>query len=89
MAEFIPLLPAEEENEVSWYKAAAAGIASGLIKVPEGIVSLAAELMDLGMDTDRAAEVERYFDKLNPLEEIAEERAIGKITEALILAVKK
>ena len=84
MAEFIPLLPAEEENEVSWYKAAAAGIASGLIKVPEGIVSLAAELMDLGMDTDRAAEVERYFDKLNPFEEIAEERAIGKITEALI-----
>ena len=28
MAVFIPLISAEEENEVSWYKAAAAGIAS-------------------------------------------------------------
>ena len=84
MAEFIPLISAEEENEVSWYKAAAAGIASGVIKVPEGIVSLAAELIDLGMDTDKAAEVEQFFDKLNPFEEVAEERAVGKITEALI-----
>ncbi len=84
MAEFIPLLPAEEQNEVSWYKAGAAGIASGILKVPEGIVSLAAELIDLGMDTDKAAEVERFFDKLNPFEEVAEERAIGKITEALV-----
>ena len=42
MAEFIPLISAEEENEVSWYKAAVAGIASGVLKVPEGIVSLAA-----------------------------------------------
>ena len=84
MAEFIPLISAEEENEVSWYKAAAAGVASGVLKVPEGIVSLAAELMDLGMDTDKAAEVERFFDKLNPFEEVAEERAIGKITEALV-----
>jgi len=84
MAEFIPLISAEEENEVSWYKAAAAGVASGIIKVPEGIVSLAAELIDLGMDSDKAAEVERFFDKLNPFEEVAEERAIGKITEALV-----
>ena len=84
MAEFIPLISAEEENEVSWYKAAAAGVASGILKVPEGIVSLAAELIDLGMDSDKAAEVERFFDKLNPFEEVAEERAIGKITEALV-----
>ena len=84
MAEFIPLISAEEENEVSWYKAAAAGIASGVLKVPEGVVSLAAELIDLGMDTDKAAEVEQFFDKLNPFEEVAEERAIGKITEALV-----
>jgi len=84
MAEFIPLISAEEENEVSWYKAAAAGIASGVLKVPEGVVSLAAELIDLGMDTDKAADVEQFFDKLNPFEEVAEERAIGKITEALI-----
>ena len=80
----VPLNPTEENNEVSWYKAGAAGVASGILKVPEGIFSLAAELIDLGADTDTAADVERFFDKLNPFEEVAEERAIGKLTEALV-----
>ena len=62
----VPLNPTEENNEVSWYKAGAAGVASGVLKVPEGIFSLAAELIDLGADTDTAADVERFFDKLNP-----------------------
>ena len=44
----IPLNPTEENNEVSWYKSGAAGIVSGVLKVPEGIFSLAAELIDLG-----------------------------------------
>jgi len=84
MAEdFIPLLPEEEGNEASWYTAGLAGIASGLIKVPEGVFSLGAELIDLGFDTNTAADVERFFDKLNPFEEIAEQKGIGKLTEAL------
>ena len=69
----IPLNPTEENNEVSWYKSGAAGI-----------FSLAAELIDLGADTDTAASVEAFFDKLNPFEEVAEERAAGKLTEALV-----
>ena len=41
-----------------------AGIASGIIKVPEGIFSLGAELMDAtGMTVDAAARVEQAFDK--------------------------
>ena len=80
----IPLNPTEENNEVSWYKSGAAGIVSGVLKVPEGIFSLAAELIDLGADTDTAASVEAFFDKLNPFEEVAEERAAGKLTEALV-----
>jgi len=84
MAEFVPLNTAEENNETSWYTAMGAGIASGLIKVPEGVVSLAAELIDLGADTDLAADVEMFFDKINPFEEVAEERAVGKLTEALV-----
>jgi hypothetical protein len=84
VVKFIPLNTAEEDNEISWYTAAAAGIASGIIKIPEGVVSLAAELIDLGADTNTAAEVENFFDKINPFEEIAEERAIGKITETLL-----
>jgi len=78
-----PLVVQEAENEAGFFEAGAAGIASGLIKIPEGVFSLAAELIDLGMDTDTAAEVEAFFDKINPFEEIAQERAVGKITEAL------
>ena len=84
MAEFLPLNNAEENNDTAWYTAAASGIASGLLKIPEGVVSLAAELIDLGADTNTAASVEEFFDKLNPFEEIAEERAIGKLTETLV-----
>ena len=75
---------AEEDESTSWYTAGAAGIASGVLKIPEGVVSLAAELIDLGADTNTAASVEEFFDKLNPFEEVAEERAIGKITETLV-----
>ena len=81
---FEPLNDAEENNEASWYTAGAAGLVSGVLKVPEGIVSLAAELIDLGADTETAIGVERFFDKLNPFEEVAEQHAVGKITEALV-----
>ena len=84
MAELIPLLPAEENNETSWYTAGAAGIASGILKVPEGIFSLAAELIDLGLDTNSAGKVEQFFDTLNPFEEIAEQHGAGKLIEALV-----
>ena len=82
--EYFPLLDAELGNEVSWYKAGAAGVASGILKVPEGVFSLAAELIDLGADTDTAASVEAFFDKLNPFEEIAEQHGAGKLAEALV-----
>ena len=48
-----PLIPAEQNNEASWYTAGLAGIASGGIKVVEGAFSLGAELIDLGFDTWR------------------------------------
>ena len=83
MAKFTPMFSAEENNEVSWYTAGLSGIASGLIKVPEGVFSLGAELIDLGFDTNTAADVESFFDKLNPFEELAEQKGIGKLTEAL------
>ena len=75
---------AEDNNEIGSLEAAAAGVVSGLIKVPEGFVSLAAELYDLGADTNTAAKVEQYFDTINPFEEIAEQRAAGRLTEALV-----
>ena len=74
----------EQNNEVSGATAFAAGLGSGVIKTVEGVVSLGAELIDLGADTNTAAQVEAFFDKINPLEELAEQRAIGRLTEALV-----
>ena len=77
--------PASDDNEISQIQGAMAGIASGIIKVPEGIFSLGAELMDAtGMTTDAAARVEQVFDKINIFEETAEKTAAGKITQALV-----
>lgn len=80
----IQLPDAEDNNEVSGATAFAAGLASGAIKVGEGVVSLGAELIDLGVDTNTAASVEQFFDDLNPFEEIAEQRAVGRLTEAFV-----
>ena len=77
----------EINNEVTQLTAALAGVVSGVFKIPEGIVSLGAELIDLGLDTNTAASVEQFFDKINPFEEIAEQKAAGKITQALTQVV--
>ena len=80
----IQLATAEDNNEVSGATAFVAGLGSGAIKTVEGVVSLGAELLDLGATEDAAARVEAFFDKINPLEEIAEQRAIGRLSEALV-----
>jgi hypothetical protein len=81
--DYFNLIDEERPSETNALVAGVAGVASGLIKIPEGVVSLAAELIDLGLDTEYAVDVEKFFDKLNPFEEVAEERAIGKLTEAI------
>tara|TARA_R110000765_G_scaffold267554_1_gene366611 strand:- start:47 stop:4072 length:4026 start_codon:yes stop_codon:yes gene_type:complete len=76
---------AEENQEISGLEAGIAGIISGAIKIPEGFISLGALLTDAtGMTSSAAAKVESAFDKINPFEEIAQQRASGKILEALI-----
>ena len=72
-----------EEEEVGFFTSALAGIATGIYKIPTGFVSLGAELVDLGLDTNTAASVEKFFDDLNPLDEYAEARTVGRITQAL------
>ena len=62
----IPLNSAEEENDIATWESVLNGIGSGLIKAVGNTVSLGAELIDLGADTNKAAEVEAYFDKINP-----------------------
>ena len=75
---------AEENNDPSTILSALAGIGSGLFKIPEGFVSLGATLIDLGAGTDKAAEVEEFFAKINPFDEYAQATTAGKITELIV-----
>ena len=61
-----------------------AGLGSGVFKIFEGVASLGATLLDLGVDRDRAEAVEEFFDKINPFDEAAEATAAGKITELIV-----
>jgi hypothetical protein len=73
----------KEEEETGTIKSILAGIGSGFFKVPEGIVSLGATLIDMGADTNKAAEVEKFFAKINPFDEAADATTAGKITELI------
>ena len=81
MAKFTPLLPSEENSSAAWYTSVGAGLVSGLIKTVEGVVSLGAELVDLGADSNTVADVERFFDDINIFEDTAQERVAGKLVE--------
>ena len=78
------LIPEEEDNEISTTESILAGIGSGLIQIPKGIFSLGATLIDLGADTNKAAQVEKYFDDLTTWDEKAHATTAGKITELLV-----
>ena len=45
---------------------------------------MGASIYDLVNDTDKAAEIERYFDDLTELDEMAEATTAGKIAELLV-----
>ena len=77
-------LPQEEYSDISTLQSVLAGIGSGIIAIPKGFFSLGATLMDLGADTNKAAEVEKFFDDLTELDEMAEATTAGKITELIV-----
>jgi len=81
MAKYVPLTEAELNNDSSIFASFGAGLASGLIKTVEGVVSLGAELIDLGADSNTAADVEQFFDKINIFEDTAQDRVVGKLVE--------
>ncbi len=72
-----------DNDEVGTFQSIMAGVGSGLFKIPEGLFSLGATLIDLGADTNQAAEVEEFFAKINPFDEMAEATTAGKITELI------
>jgi len=71
-------------NKIGTFESVLAGIASGFIQIPKGLFSLGATLLDLGVDSGKAAAVEQWFDDLTELDEKAEATAAGKITELLV-----
>ncbi len=75
---------ADKASKVGTIESMLAGVASGLIAIPKGFFSLGASLMDLGVNSGKAAAVEQWFDDLTEFDEKAEATAAGKITEALV-----
>jgi len=71
-------------NKVGTFESMLAGVGSGLIAIPKGLFSLGATLLDLGVDSGKAAEVEQWFDDLTEWDEKSEATAAGKITELLV-----
>jgi len=74
----------KDETDVNSIGSFMAGFGSGLFKIPEGVVSLGATLIDLGAGTDKATEVEEFFADINPFDEYAEETAAGRLSELLV-----
>ena len=81
MAEFTPLIPAEKNSDTNIFASIGAGLASGLLKTVEGVVSLGAELIDLGADSNTAGDIEKFFDDLNIFEDAAQDRVVGRLVE--------
>jgi len=75
---------AENNNKVGTFESMLAGVGSGLIAIPKGLFSLGASLMDLGVDSGKAAKVEAWFDDLTEWDEKAEATGAGKLTEILV-----
>ena len=71
-------------NRIGTFESVISGIGSGFIQIPKGLFSLGATLLDLGVDSGKAAAVEQWFDDLTELDEKAEATAAGKITELLV-----
>ena len=74
----------EPNNKVGTIESMLSGVASGLIGIPKGFFSLGASLMDLGIDSGKAARVEAWFDDLTEFDEKAEATTAGKITKLLV-----
>ena len=74
----------EKYNKISQFESILAGLGSGLIQIPKGLFSLGASLMDLGAGTNKAAQVEKYWDDLTEWDEKAQATTAGKIAEILV-----
>ena len=73
----------KKDEDVGFFESALAGVATGLWNIPKGVFSLGATLFDLVADANTAKGVEKWFDDVNPWDDEAEARTVGKITSAI------
>ena len=73
-----------DDDDIGIIRSTLSGIASGVFKIPEGFFSLGANLLDLGLNTNTAASVEKFFDTINPFDEAAEATTAGRIAELIV-----
>ena len=73
-----------KDDDVGVIRSTLSGVASGVFKIPEGFFSLGASLIDLGLGTNTATSVEKFFDTINPFDEAAEATAAGRIAELIV-----
>jgi len=71
-------------DDVGYFESALAGVATGIINVPKGFVSLGAQLYDLIGDTNTSKEIDDYVNNMNPFHDAAEANLAGKITKTLV-----
>jgi len=70
-------------DDVGFFESALAGVATGLWNIPKGVFSFGAEIYDLIGDTNTAKEIEDWFDDVNPWDDEAEARTVGRVTQAI------
>jgi hypothetical protein len=73
-----------KSDDVGYFESALAGVATGIINVPKGFVSLGAQLYDLIGDTNISKEIDDYVNNMNPFHDAAEANLAGKITKTLV-----
>ena len=77
------IVSSNDDDDIGVIRSTLSGVASGVFKIPEGFVSLGANLLDLGLGTNTAASVEKFFDTINPFDEAAEATAAGRSAELI------
>ena len=74
----------DRASKVGTIESMLSGVASGLIAIPKGFFSLGASLMDLGVNSGKAAAVEQWFDDLTEFDEKAEATFMGNLTKIMV-----
>ena len=72
----------KKADETGFIESALAGVATGIINIAGAVIQMGCKIGSHSV-INTAASVEKFFDDLNPFDDEAEARTVGKITQAL------